>query len=62
VRWNLIAKQFEGQPEPEIRLTRCTETARRNHQRHGWVIIDRWPMRPTETRIQEVIFNWRQAS
>jgi len=58
MRWYLIAKQFEGEPEPEIRLGRWTEAARRNHQRHGWSVIGRWPLQPTNTRVHETIFNY----
>jgi len=62
LRWCLVAKTFAGTAVPEIRLGRWTDAELRNNQRHGWRLIDRWPLRPTETRIREVIFNWRQAT
>ena len=62
MRWCLVVKQFEGDPQPEIRLGRWSQAELRNNQRHGWRLIDRWPLRPTETRIKETIFNYAQAS
>ena len=45
--WLLVAK------DGEYRLTGyATETERRNHERHGWRVVEVWQVKPTMDAVR----------
>jgi hypothetical protein len=50
MHWCLITKG------DEYRLGRLTSTHQRNEVRHGWRIVARWPLEPTNQKVTETIW------
>jgi hypothetical protein len=59
MKWYLITKVIDG--KAEYRLGRLTKTAATNNERHGWTVIAKWDMKPSEGRSQEAMFIYERS-